>query len=106
MQEVASARATRWRQSDYGRNGVARPGDGARIAYSIRQNGTPPHRLVLIHSLAMDRQFWQPGAILLAERASILAYDCRGHGASDTPPGPYTIELFARDLAHVMDHLG
>ena len=33
-------------------------------------------------------------------------YDCRGHGESDTPAGPYTVELFARDLADLLDHVG
>jgi len=36
----------------------------------------------------------------------VLTYDCRGHGASDKPAGPYTVELFPRDLADLMDHIG
>ena len=36
----------------------------------------------------------------------MLIYDCRGHGASDKPAGPYTTTLFARDLADLMDHVG
>src|SRR4051794_37606319 len=54
----------------------------------------------------MDRRFWAPVADLLAAKASVLTYDCRGHGASDKPKGPYTVELFANDLADLLDHVG
>jgi 3-oxoadipate enol-lactonase len=54
----------------------------------------------------MDHTFWDPVAEILSEHASVLSVDCRGHGASDKPPGPYTAELFAHDLAEVMDQIG
>jgi 3-oxoadipate enol-lactonase len=38
--------------------------------------------------------------------AAVLVCDCRGHGKSDKPPGPYTVELFADDIADVMDEVG
>jgi 3-oxoadipate enol-lactonase len=80
--------------------------DGTRLVYDIhgRDDGRP--RLVLIHSLGMDRLFWDRVTPLLADRAVVLAYDCRGHGASDKPNGPYLIEKFADDLAELMDHVG
>jgi 3-oxoadipate enol-lactonase len=83
----------------------ARAPDGTQIAYRLRDKGGT-ERVVLIHSLAMDHSFWDPVADRLADTASVLTFDCRGHGASDKPPGPYTVELFARDLAAVMDHVG
>jgi 3-oxoadipate enol-lactonase len=42
----------------------------------------------------------------LAQDCEILLYDCRGHGQSDRRPGPYTVALFADDLAALLDHLG
>jgi 3-oxoadipate enol-lactonase len=39
-------------------------------------------------------------------KAEILTYDCRGHGRSGRPHMEYTAELFARDFAELMDHLG
>jgi 3-oxoadipate enol-lactonase len=80
--------------------------DGARLVYDMhgRDDGRP--RLVLIHSLGMDRFFWDQTLPLLASTAVILTYDCRGHGASDKPKGPYRIEKFADDLAELMDHVG
>ena len=61
-------------------------------------------RIVLAHSLAMDRLFWRPAAERLATRAAVLTYDARGHGKSDKPAGPYSTEQFAQDLAGLLDH--
>ena len=85
--------------------GVALARDGTRLAYRMHDRGGAP-RAVLVHSLAMDREFWQPAADLLASEVSLLTYDCRGHGASGKPAGPYTVELFADDLADLLDHVG
>jgi 3-oxoadipate enol-lactonase len=85
--------------------GVATARDGTRIHYTLRDRGASAPRAVLVHSLAMDRTFWQPVVDLLLN-ASVLTYDCRGHGASDKPAGPYTVELFAQDLADLLDHVG
>jgi 3-oxoadipate enol-lactonase len=52
----------------------------------------------------MDRDFWEPVAQRL--KASVLVYDCRGHGASDKQAGPYNVELFANDLADLLDPVG
>ena len=81
-------------------------GDGTKLVY--RRWGRPgsAHRVVLIHSLAMDGAFWQPVAASLADKAEVLALDCRGHGASDKPAEPYSVELFADDVACVMDAAG
>ena len=80
--------------------------DGTRLVYDIhgRDDGRP--RLVLIHSLGMDRVFWERVIPIIADSAAILAYDCRGHGASDKPGGPYRVEKFADDLAELMDQVG
>jgi 3-oxoadipate enol-lactonase len=80
--------------------------DGCTIAYSRHHsapNGAP--RLALIHSLALDRSIWDGVVARLSDRAEILTYDCRGHGRSDRPHMDYTAELFARDLAELLDHL-
>lgn len=79
--------------------------DGTRLAYRLSK-GNGSGRVVLIHSLAMDGSFWDRVAPLLKEHADVLVYDCRGHGRSDKPQGPYTIELFADDLADLLDRIG
>jgi 3-oxoadipate enol-lactonase len=80
--------------------------DGTRIAYSILGDANASKKVALIHSLAMDRAFWMPVAEKLAGEAAVLIIDCRGHGQSDKPKGPYTVEQFADDLADVMDAIG
>lgn len=80
--------------------------DGTRIAYSILGDANAPKKVALLHSLAMDRAFWTPVAEKLAGEAAVLVIDCRGHGQSDKPKGPYTVEQFADDLADVMEAIG
>ena len=79
--------------------------DGTTLRYSILGNGNGP-RIALIHSLAMDHAFWNPVVARLEGSAQLLTYDCRGHGASDKPPGPYSIDLFADDLSDLLDAAG
>lgn len=80
--------------------------DGTRLAYALQGPQDRGAGIALVHSLAMDRAFWQPVADKLAVEMPVLSYDCRGHGQSDKPNGPYTVELFARDLADLLDHVG
>ena len=68
------------------------------------RQGAP--RLVLIHSLALDRHVWDDVVSRLVSAAEVLTYDCRGHGQSARTPGRYTAESFAGDLAQLLDHLG
>jgi len=81
--------------------------DRCRIAYSLHPAPKPAApRLVLIHTLALDHSVWNGVVSALSGRVSILTYDCRGHGRSNRPHMAYTSELFARDLAELMDHVG
>src|SRR5258706_12720188 len=68
-----------------------------------RDPGAP--RVVLIHSLALDRSIWDGVASRLAGDAEVLTYDCRGHGRSSRRAISFTPELFARDLAELLDHV-
>lgn len=78
--------------------------DGAKLHHAI--HGSGPIRIALTHSLAMNGDFWRLVIAALGDKATVLTWDCRGHGASDKPPGPYTVELFADDLAAVFDEVG
>lgn len=86
-------------------NRKARAKDGCILRYRVRgQHGKP--RLALIHSLALDASIWDGVVKELGQEAEILAYDCRGHGQSERRPGAYTVELFAGDLAAILDDAG
>jgi 3-oxoadipate enol-lactonase len=61
--------------------------------------GTP---VVLSHALGLDLTMWDDLAALLAARHRVLRYDHRGHGASATPPGPYTMDDLVDDAARVV----
>jgi 3-oxoadipate enol-lactonase len=81
--------------------------DGTRLAYT-RYDAPRPEapRLVLIHSLALDRSVWDGVVQRLRNDVEVLTYDCRGHGRSDRRAGHFTAELFAHDLAELLDHVG
>jgi 3-oxoadipate enol-lactonase len=61
--------------------------------------------VMMSNSLMSDHTMWDPQLAVLTKRFRVLRYDTRGHGASETTPGPYTIELLARDAAALMDAL-
>lgn len=63
-------------------------------------------RIALLHSLGLNRSMWDGVVSVLKESAEVLTYDCRGHGRSERRAMPYSVELFARDLAELLDHAG
>lgn len=82
----------------------ARTSDGIRLAY--RRYGQPGKpRIVLIHSLALDASVWD-GVVERLDGADIVCVDCRGHGKSDKPAGPYRVERFGDDIADLMEEFG
>jgi 3-oxoadipate enol-lactonase / 4-carboxymuconolactone decarboxylase len=62
--------------------------------------------LVLSHSIGTDHGLWNPQMPDLLRHFQVLRYDTRGHGASDTPPGEYSVEMLGRDALALVDHLG
>lgn len=79
--------------------------DGATIAY--QRSGTPgKSRIVLVHSLALDASVWDHVLPHIQGEAEVLRLDCRGHGRSARPPGPFTVERFADDVADLLSQIG
>jgi 3-oxoadipate enol-lactonase len=72
------------------------------LNYELDGSGTP---LVLTHGLGDSLHFWDGLVPALAPHHQVLRWDVRGFGNSDKPPGPYSAELFARDLAGLLDAL-
>lgn len=62
--------------------------------------------LVLGSSLGTDRRMWDPQLADLARRFRVVRYDHRGHGTSDVPEGPYSIDDLAGDVLALLDQLG
>lgn len=85
--------------------GMAKMRDGESLAYRLVE-GHCKGRCVLIHALAMDHSFWDLVRPMLQSHCDVLVYDCRGHGRSAKPDQPFTAELFADDLADLLDAVG
>jgi 3-oxoadipate enol-lactonase len=61
--------------------------------------------LVLANSLGTKQQLWSRQLPGLTERFRVLTYDHPGHGASDLPEEPPTVEAFAHSLLDLLDAL-
>jgi 3-oxoadipate enol-lactonase len=62
--------------------------------------------LVLSNSLGTSLPMWEPQMPALAQHFRVLRYDTRGHGASSSPPGPYTIAQMGMDVLALLAHVG
>jgi 3-oxoadipate enol-lactonase len=62
--------------------------------------------VMLSNSLGTRLEMWDPQMQALTERYRVLRYDSRGHGRSDAPGGPYTIDMLANDALGLLDALG
>lgn len=75
------------------------------IAYSW--DGLPDGPVVMMaHAMGTSQQIWDRQMEVLAPRFRVLRYDWRGHGETDAPPGPYTLDQFGCDAVGLMDALG
>lgn len=82
---------------------------GASIAWRI---DGPTHGpadapvVMLSNSLMSTHRMWDPQLDALLQQHRVLRYDTRGHGQSQTTPGPYSIEMLADDAAALIAHSG
>jgi pimeloyl-ACP methyl ester carboxylesterase len=78
--------------------------DGTRLYVKSWGSGRP---VVLIHGWPLSGDSWDPVAVALAEAGyRAIAYDRRGFGRSDQPWRGYDYDIFADDLADVMQSQG
>lgn len=70
------------------------------------ETGSADAPVVLLgSSLGADQGMWAPQVEVLAKRFRVIAFDHRGHGGSDVPEGPYTIEDLGSDVLELLDSL-
>lgn len=75
-----------------------------RIFYRLEgKDGLPV--IVLSHSIGTDHQMWAPQVPDLTEHFQVLRFDTRGHGASDSPSGDYSVEQLGLDALSLVDAL-
>lgn len=91
--------------------GVGRAGRSSgrpALHYTVREprNGKAPrHTVVLSHALGCDLTMWDQLANQLAVDNRVIAYDHRGHGSSESPPGAYAMADLADDAAALLREL-
>ena len=78
--------------------------NGIEMNYELHGKESAPW-LVLSHSLACSVRMWDPQIAALKDKYRILAYDTRGHGATEATKGAYTLELLADDLFFLLKEL-
>lgn len=76
----------------------------AEINFQTFGDATRP-AIVFSNSLGTNFSMWQPQIDFLGESHFVICYDTRGHGASSTPQGPYSIDQLGRDVVNLLDHL-
>ncbi|MGE5182533.1 MAG: alpha/beta fold hydrolase [Acidobacteriota bacterium] len=78
----------------------------AELHYDDRGQGDA---VVLLHGLGSSTLDWEPQLAALAPRYRAIAIDMRGSGRSRDlahAAGPFSVAMFAADVAAVIDHLG
>lgn len=80
-------------------------GDGCRISYRIDGSERLPV-LLLSNSIATTHHMWDDQIAELTRSFRVLRYDMRGHGQSDAPAGPYSLDRLGRDALELLDALG
>ncbi len=79
--------------------------DIGKFSINIEKSGNPDGPVVMMaHSLGCNLHMWDPQMSLLEPDFHVIRLDMRGHGLSDTPEGPYTLDELADDVIAVMEH--
>lgn len=76
--------------------------NGIDLYYEIHGKGEP---LVLITGYACDSSQWAQVLPLFAKHFTVLIFDNRGAGRSDSPDIPYDVEMMADDLVGILDEV-
>lgn len=78
--------------------------NGNRLRTRYRVEGQGPD-FVLIHGVSDRLEGWDGIVERLKDRYRLIRLDIRGHGESDKPVGPYSLDGFADDLEELTAHL-
>ncbi len=79
--------------------------DGVGLVVESQGDGAP---VLLVHGFGGAKEDFADHVPRLAEHATVLTFDHRGHGASDHPAdeGAYSLDRFVADTLAVADHFG
>ncbi|MDC6273378.1 alpha/beta hydrolase [Lacticaseibacillus paracasei] len=76
--------------------------DGTRISYDVHGEGSP---ILLIHGVTDCKETYDTDLPFLTKNHRVYRYDLRGHGASDHPKHPFTLENHIEDALAVISKL-
>ena len=76
------------------------------VLHFADENAGQGAAIVFANSLGTDFRIWDGVVARLGTARRLLRYDLRGHGLSDAPPAPYTIDDHAADLEALLDARG
>src|SRR3954462_12897444 len=76
---------------------------GHRVIYRIAGDGPP---VVLIHGMVNSSRHWEPVALRLAERYTVVAPDLLGHGDSAAVRGDYSLGAHACSIRDLLTTIG
>jgi pimeloyl-ACP methyl ester carboxylesterase len=62
--------------------------------------------LLLIHGLGSSTRDWEFQVPVFSQKYQVITIDLRGHGNSNKPKGPYSMQMFAADIAELLKKLG
>jgi 3-oxoadipate enol-lactonase len=75
--------------------------NGVELYYELHGRQDSPV-LVLSNGILMSTASWAVQLPALSRHYRVLLYDCRGQWQSEHPPGPYSMEMHAQDLAALL----
>ncbi len=74
----------------------------AKIAYRVQGHGPA---MMLVHGYPLSGELFVKNRSVLARRYTVVTPDLRGFGSSTTPDTKGGVQLYAKDMLAVMDHL-
>ena len=76
--------------------------NGIKLCYDIHGIGYP---VILLHGFSDRKEHWRAQIGALSEHLKVIRVDNRGAGKSDRPDGEYSMEVYASDVAGLMEYL-
>ena len=77
--------------------------DGVELYYEVHGDGPP---LIMLHGGVTPSEIFGAPLAEMAKAHKVVAFHFQGHGLSKESSRPWSFEVFADDVAALMDHLG
>ena len=77
--------------------------DDAELYYEVHGDGSP---MIMLHGGVTPSEMFGAPLAEMAKAHKVIALHARGHGLSRDGSQPWSYEIFADDVAALMDHLG